>query len=166
MLYHQHEDDAGIGTPLEPPEDKSITALVIRGFIKNTMRILEHGIIDKFAAYGVIKSVSFFAWESRALDTFTTREGAEKAFQALSKFLFIDDQRLKLAWATPLEVGGSSTTENNDASSNIPIICQYCRATAAAVENESDTSQMLHRLSMLKHYQSPSWHVNQNTNAL
>ncbi|KAF2593266.1 hypothetical protein F2Q70_00045340 [Brassica cretica] len=109
---------------------------------------------------------SFFAWESRALVTFTTREGAEKAFQALSKFLFIDDQRLKLAWATPLEVGGSSNTENNDASSNIPIICQYCRATAAAVENESDTSQMLHRLSMLKHYQSPSWHVNQNTNAL
>lgn len=92
------------------------------------MRILEHGIIDKFAAYGVIKSVSFFAWESRALDTFTTREGAEMAFQALSKFLFIYDQRLKLAWATPLEVGGSSTTENNDASSNIPIICQYCRA--------------------------------------
>ncbi|KAF3524878.1 hypothetical protein F2Q69_00051487 [Brassica cretica] len=122
------------------------------------MRILEHDIIDKFAAYGVIKSVSFFAWESRALVTFTT--------QALSKFLFIDDQRLKLAWATPLEVGGSSTTENNDASSNIPIICQYCRATTAAVENESDTSQMLHRLSMLKHYQSPSWHVNQNTNAL
>ncbi|KAJ0241460.1 RNA recognition motif domain-containing protein [Hirschfeldia incana] len=167
---------------LEPPEDKSIKALVIHG-LKDS-RILEQNIIDKFAAYGVIKYVSFFAEDSCALVTYTTREGAEKAAQALSKCLFINGQRLKLAWASlhdheplmnhrpsamdpeavisTLDVGGSSTAAS---SSNVPIICQYCRATAAALEKESDTREMTVRLKMIDHYQCPFLHVNQNTSA-
>ncbi|KAJ0241439.1 RNA recognition motif domain-containing protein [Hirschfeldia incana] len=184
-LEDQHwSAEDGIGT-LEPPEDKSITSLVIRGFNFNSS-IPEQEIIDKFAPYGVIKSTSFFASESRALVTYTTREGAEKATQAFSKCLFINDQRLKLAWEIPHDhhqplmnrpsatdlgavistqkVGGSSTAAASS-SSNVPIVvvCQHCRATAAALEKESDATQMSLRLRILDHYQCPFWPVNQST---
>ncbi|EFH64198.1 hypothetical protein ARALYDRAFT_337999 [Arabidopsis lyrata subsp. lyrata] len=156
---------AGVIATLEPPVDKSIKTLVVCGF---NSRILEQTILDKFSAYGVIKSIRFFAREGRALVTYTDREGAEKATQGLSKWLLINGQRLKLAWGRPQdhetdqdslnqqgtvadsgllsqqqnrpsamdlgavtstqEVGGSSTSEPNEASSsNIPIICEYCR---------------------------------------
>ncbi|CAE5962272.1 unnamed protein product [Arabidopsis arenosa] len=89
---------AGVIATLEPPEDKSIKTLVVCGF---NSRILEQTILDKFSAYGVIKSIRFFARERRALVTYTDREGAEKATQGLSKWLLINGQRLKLAWGRP-----------------------------------------------------------------
>lgn len=71
----------------------------------------------------------------------------------------LEDQHLSA------EDGLGTLEPPEDQHSNVTIICQYCRATAAALEKESDTTQMSLRLSMLKHYQCPFLHVNQNTSS-
>lgn len=62
---------------------------------------------DQFVAYGEIQCVTIrftdeigcaWAW---AFVTFTTRQGAEKASQALSDGLVINGQRVQVTWGMP-----------------------------------------------------------------
>lgn len=87
---------AGPGN-LEPPKDKSIKDLLLRGL--NTT-IHTQDISDKLVAYGEIEAIGirFLDEHGWAFVTYTTREGAEKAMQELSGWLVINGQRVRLEW--------------------------------------------------------------------
>ena len=86
------------GVACVPPEDKSITTLFIGGMDE---RVTEGDLKDTFYAYGEIKSIRCVHAKNCGFVTFTDRAGAEKAAEALSGDLVINNLRLKLMWGKP-----------------------------------------------------------------
>ncbi|KAI3885472.1 hypothetical protein MKW92_031120 [Papaver armeniacum] len=77
------------------PDDQSIKTLYIGGL---DARVTEQDLRDNFYSHGEIESVRMVLQRACAFETYTTREGAEKAAEELSNKLVIKGLRLKLLW--------------------------------------------------------------------
>lgn len=83
---------------LTPPEDRTIMTLFVGGVGPD---ISEEDIRDSFYSYGEIKAVRRVESRKCAFVTYTTREAAEKAAEALAHQLVIKGERLKVMWGKP-----------------------------------------------------------------
>uniref|UniRef100_A0A1D1ZT75 Uncharacterized protein n=1 Tax=Auxenochlorella protothecoides TaxID=3075 RepID=A0A1D1ZT75_AUXPR len=83
---------------LTPPEDTSIATLFVGGLGSEHS---EADLRDIFYTHGELKSVKKLESKGVAFVTFTTRQGAEAAAEALSNRLIIKGQRCKLLWGRP-----------------------------------------------------------------
>jgi len=82
-------------TTLVPPEDPQIMTLYLGGVKPD---ITKQDITDNFYSFGEIKSVNMVPKLECAFVTFTTREAAEKASEALYRNLKIKDHVIQLSW--------------------------------------------------------------------
>lgn len=90
---------------LVPPGDTSITTLYVGGMDE---RISESDLRDAFYAYGELKSIKCVPTRNCAFVTYTTRDGAEKAAEALGgqSKLVVNGIKLRLMWGKPARTQG------------------------------------------------------------
>jgi len=84
---------------LTAPEDTDISTLYIGGL--DPLKITEEDLRDTMYAYGEIRSLKIVAHQNCAFVTYTTREGAEKATEALFNKMYIKGCFLKVSWGKP-----------------------------------------------------------------
>lgn len=89
---------------LSPPEDRTIMTLFIGGV---TPEISEEDLKDSFYPYGEVKAVRKIETRKCAFVTYTTRDAAEKAAEALAHQLIIKAEKLKVMWGKPQAPRGS-----------------------------------------------------------
>lgn len=80
------------------PRLRSICTLFVGGIDE---RVDEESLKDQFYAFGELQTIRIVPGKSCAFVTYTTREGAEKAAEALSNALVVKGLRLKLSWGKP-----------------------------------------------------------------
>jgi len=83
---------------LTPPEDKDITTLYIGGLTPN---ITEADLRDNFYSFGEVKSIKIVPKVSCAFISYTTREAAEAAAEALFGKLNIKGVPIRILWGKP-----------------------------------------------------------------
>ncbi|KAA6419845.1 MAG: zinc finger CCCH domain-containing 40-like [Trebouxia sp. A1-2] len=110
---------------LSPPEDASITTLYIGGL---TPVIGEDDIRDQFYSYGELQSVKKIEHKQCAFVTFTSRQAAETAAEAMSNRLIIKGNRCRLLWGKPQEKRDAAAAA---ALSMLPSQLQHGQGAAA-----------------------------------
>jgi len=80
---------------LDPPQDASITTLYLGG-VKSD--ITKQDLTDQFYPFGEIKGITLVPKLESAFVTYTTREAAEKAAEALYRRLTVKNHTLQLSW--------------------------------------------------------------------
>eukprot|EP00210_Caulerpa_lentillifera_P005328 g5091.t1 len=83
---------------LTPPEDPSVTTLYIGGVSPD---IMETDLRDVFYAYGELTSVKIVTDKNCAFVTYSKREDAERAANALTSQVKIRNANCKLMWGRP-----------------------------------------------------------------
>ena len=78
------------------PDNKDIMTLFVGGIVDS---ITEQDLKNSVCSYGEVKKVKMLYKQSCAFISFTSRQGAEIAMQALHDRFYINDTRLKLLWA-------------------------------------------------------------------
>lgn len=81
------------------PEDTDISTLYIGGL--DPLKITEEDLRDTMYSYGEIRSLKIVAHQNCAFVTYTTREGAEKAAEALFNKMYIKGCFLRVSWGKP-----------------------------------------------------------------
>jgi pre-mRNA-splicing factor RBM22/SLT11 len=94
---------------LTPPEDRTIMTLFIGGV---TPEISEEDLKDSFYPYGEVKAVRKIESRKCAFVTYTTRDAAEKAAEALAHHLIIKGEKLKVMWGKPQAPRGGSGSKD------------------------------------------------------
>lgn len=88
---------------VEPPSDLTIMTLFVGSL---TPEITEDDLRDAFYPYGELRSVRKVDARSCGFVTYTTREAAERAAEALASKLVLRGQRCKLLWGKPQQPRG------------------------------------------------------------
>jgi pre-mRNA-splicing factor RBM22/SLT11 len=103
------------GTAPKPtaPDDRTITTLYVGGIVDE--RIEEADIRDKFYGFGEVASIKLAHKAHCAFVTYTSREAAEEAIEALFDSLVVKGLRLRVAWGRPQEVGDVRALPAGDA---------------------------------------------------
>jgi pre-mRNA-splicing factor RBM22/SLT11 len=139
---------------LTPPEDRTIMTLFIGGV---TPEISEDDLKDSFYPHGEVKAVRKIESRKCAFVTYTTRDAAEKAADALAHNLVIKGEKLKVMWGKPQASrggGGGKDGEqrgnaagfatlpgSNQASALYPSMDPMQAGTRAAGEGEAKRTQ-------------------------
>lgn len=84
---------------LTAPEDTDISTLWIGGV--DPLRITEEDLRDALYSYGEIRTLKMAPQQSCAFITYTTRDSAEKAAEALFNKFYIKGCFLKISWGKP-----------------------------------------------------------------
>ncbi|KAG0206861.1 RNA binding motif protein 22 [Mortierella sp. GBA30] len=95
----------GAGRQFTPPEDKTVTSLFVTGIMET---ITEQDLRGFFYVFGEIKSVVVVHKSKCAFVNFTTRAGAELAFEKSGGGVNLQGVPLRVSWARSRPVGARS----------------------------------------------------------
>lgn len=112
---------------LTPPEDPSITTLYIGSIPSGTM---EADLRDVFYAYGELTSVRIIHDKNCAFVTYSKREDAERAANALASQLKINGVNCKLMWSRPNNQKTTSTAEPGSSAQGAGVLYPSMDPTA------------------------------------